>query len=59
MKVSLLFGCMTARGDELFELTDALLCADEPVTSPGARRPDPPLRPCAERGAPFVRRFAL
>lgn len=23
-----LFDCLTARGDELFELTDALLCAD-------------------------------
>jgi hypothetical protein len=29
-----LFDCLTARGDELFELTDALLCADGPVTSP-------------------------
>ncbi|WUX51748.1 transposase [Streptomyces niveus] len=29
-----LFECLTARGDELFELTDALLCADGPVTSP-------------------------
>lgn len=28
-----LFGCLTARGDELFDLVDALLCADGPVTS--------------------------
>ncbi len=26
--------CLTARGDELFELADALLCVDGPVTSP-------------------------
>lgn len=26
--------CLRARGDELFELTDALLCADGPVTTP-------------------------
>ncbi|QEU90132.1 transposase [Streptomyces kanamyceticus] len=29
-----LFDCLTARGDELFDLTDALLCADGPVTAP-------------------------
>ncbi|KPI23497.1 hypothetical protein OV320_0444 [Actinobacteria bacterium OV320] len=29
-----LFACLTARGDELFDLVDALLCADGPVTSP-------------------------
>jgi len=29
-----LFDCLTARGDELFELVDALLCTDGPVTSP-------------------------
>ena len=29
-----LFDCLTARGDELFDLADALLCADGPVTSP-------------------------
>ncbi|MGW2522348.1 transposase [Streptomyces sp. NPDC001617] len=29
-----LFCCLTARGDELFDLVDALLCADGPVTSP-------------------------
>lgn len=29
-----LFECLTACGDELFELTDALLCADGPVTAP-------------------------
>ncbi|MEV4872808.1 HAD-IA family hydrolase [Streptomyces syringium] len=29
-----LFDCLTMRGDELFELVDALLCADGPVTSP-------------------------
>ncbi|GGW87867.1 hypothetical protein GCM10010320_81560 [Streptomyces caelestis] len=29
-----LFDCLTVRGDELFELVDALLCADGPVTSP-------------------------
>jgi hypothetical protein len=28
-----LFNCLTARGDELFELVDALLCADGPVAS--------------------------
>ncbi|GGS39805.1 hypothetical protein GCM10010270_06660 [Streptomyces violaceus] len=30
----LLFDCLTARGDELFDLADALLCADGPVTTP-------------------------
>ncbi|MER5436631.1 NF041680 family putative transposase [Streptomyces sp. NPDC002588] len=29
-----LFECLTARGDELFELADALLCADGPVRAP-------------------------
>jgi hypothetical protein len=29
-----LFDCLTARADELFDLTEALLCADGPVTSP-------------------------
>ena len=29
-----LYDCLTTRGDELFELVDALLCADGPVTSP-------------------------
>lgn len=29
-----MFDCLTARGDELFDLADALLCADGPVTSP-------------------------
>ncbi|GGV09003.1 hypothetical protein GCM10010260_53790 [Streptomyces filipinensis] len=29
-----LFDCLTARGDELFDLTDTLLCADGPVMSP-------------------------
>lgn len=28
------YSCLTARIDELFELTDAVLCADGPVTSP-------------------------
>jgi hypothetical protein len=28
------YECLTARRDELFELTDALLCVDGPVTSP-------------------------
>src|SRR5262245_43589195 len=28
------YGCLTARGDALFELTDALLCADGPVRTP-------------------------
>ncbi|MFJ7775715.1 NF041680 family putative transposase [Streptomyces yangpuensis] len=28
------FACLTMRRDELFELVDALLCADGPVTSP-------------------------
>ncbi|MFD4395580.1 NF041680 family putative transposase [Kitasatospora sp. NPDC058478] len=30
------FACLTARRDELFELADALLCADGPVTAPVA-----------------------
>lgn len=29
-----LFDCLTARGDELFDLTDALLCADGPARAP-------------------------
>ncbi|WP_260476509.1 transposase [Streptomyces sp. WAC 06783] len=29
-----LFDCLTTRGDELFELVDALLCADGPVRAP-------------------------
>lgn len=29
-----LFDCLSARGDELFDLTDALLCADGPVRAP-------------------------
>lgn len=28
------FNYLTTQGDELFDLTDALLCADGPVTSP-------------------------
>ena len=28
------YECLTARRDEMFELADALLCADGPVTSP-------------------------
>ncbi|MPY60716.1 NF041680 family putative transposase [Streptomyces spongiae] len=28
------YACLTARGDELFELADAVLCADGPVRSP-------------------------
>ncbi|WP_324609657.1 transposase, partial [Streptomyces sp. WM6386] len=28
------YECLTARGDELFELTDAVLCADGAVKSP-------------------------
>ncbi|MFB8037504.1 hypothetical protein ACFC5Z_32140 [Streptomyces sp. NPDC056004] len=28
------FDCLPVRGDALFELTDALLCADGPVTTP-------------------------
>ncbi|GAA5707623.1 hypothetical protein AQJ43_35930 [Streptomyces avermitilis] len=27
------FDCLPVRGDTLFELTDALLCADGPVTA--------------------------
>ena len=27
--------CLTARADELFELADAVLCADGPVQDPG------------------------
>jgi hypothetical protein len=30
---SVFYRCLTARGDELFELTDAVLCAGGPVTS--------------------------
>ncbi|MDQ1295397.1 MAG: hypothetical protein QG608_3282 [Actinomycetota bacterium] len=30
---SAFYRCLTARGDELFELTDAVLCAGGPVTS--------------------------
>jgi hypothetical protein len=29
-----IFDCLTMRGDTLFELTDAMLCADGPVTTP-------------------------
>lgn len=29
-----LFDCLTAHGDTLFELTDAFVCADGPVTTP-------------------------
>lgn len=32
--VDYLFDFLTARGDELFELVDALLCADGPVRAP-------------------------
>jgi hypothetical protein len=33
-----LYGCLTARADELFELADAVLCAGEPVRVwPGCR----------------------
>lgn len=28
------YACLTRRGDTLFELTDAMLCGDAPVTSP-------------------------
>lgn len=28
------YGCLTARADALFELTDAMLCADGPVKTP-------------------------
>lgn len=28
------YACLTARRNELFELTDAVLCADGPVTMP-------------------------
>jgi hypothetical protein len=28
------YACLTAQGDELFELADAVLCADGPVRSP-------------------------
>lgn len=28
------YACLRARGDELYELTDALLCADGPVKKP-------------------------
>ena len=36
------YACLTARADALFELTDALLRAEGPVTSPGEADPDPP-----------------
>jgi len=29
----LYYGCLTKRADAMFELTDAVLCADGPVTS--------------------------
>jgi hypothetical protein len=32
------FDCLTARGDTLFELTDALLCTDGPVAGPPSPR---------------------
>jgi len=28
------YTCLTARGDALFEITDAMLCENRPVTSP-------------------------
>ncbi|GAA2321420.1 hypothetical protein GCM10010234_79070 [Streptomyces hawaiiensis] len=28
------YACLTARGETLFELTDAMLCENGPVTSP-------------------------
>src|SRR5580700_5525708 len=33
-----LYGCLTARADALFELCDAILCADHAVTSLGRQR---------------------
>jgi hypothetical protein len=30
-----LYGCCTARGDALFEVADALLCAEGPMKTPG------------------------
>ena len=40
----LFYGCLSARADELFEVTDALLCTDGPVRTlvgagAGARAP--------------------
>jgi hypothetical protein len=32
------FDCLPVREDTLFELTDALLCVDEPVTTPVTSR---------------------
>jgi hypothetical protein len=32
------YRCLRAHGDELFELADALLCADGPVRTPVDRR---------------------
>ena len=33
--------CLAARGDELFELADAVLCADGPVQDAGGAVADP------------------
>ena len=41
-----LYGCCTARADALFELTDAVLCADGPVRS----LPELSLAPVFRRG---------
>ena len=40
------YGCLTRRGDALFELTDAVLCAPGPVTS----LPELSLTPVHRRG---------
>lgn len=31
------YGCLTRRADAVFDLTDAVLCADGPVRGPGGR----------------------
>ena len=43
--------CLTARRDEIFELADAVLCADGPVQGPGG--------PVAGAGAPAWSRRAV
>ncbi len=43
------YACLTARADALFELTDAVLCADGPVTLPGRADPDRRAPPRARR----------
>ena len=53
------YGCLTARTDEIFELADAVLCADGPVRymplaipSSGSPAPWPPICACPGNGPP-------